>query len=167
MAKAEGKSTISNISAQPHSEAAPYQALQALARCTILLNTAYLLKESFGQLWSYEREGWARRFFENWRAALKWQRLGPYQFRRDDRSPLGRNRRLLQARDNKVSSGLWVCGRSQQTRSASSSAAHTDCATRNILRLKILPASHASGPLECPKIIHTTSGNPKYQTPSV
>ena len=31
------------------------------------LNTAYLLKESFGQLWSYEREGWARRFFENWR----------------------------------------------------------------------------------------------------
>jgi hypothetical protein len=39
------------------------------------LNTAYLLKESFGQLWSYEREGFARRFFENWRAALKWQRL--------------------------------------------------------------------------------------------
>jgi Transposase len=34
-----------------------------------------LLKESFGQLWSYEREGWARRFFENWRASLKWQRL--------------------------------------------------------------------------------------------
>ena len=27
-----------------------------------------------GQLWSYEREGWARRFFENWRASLKWQR---------------------------------------------------------------------------------------------
>ena len=43
------------------------------------LNTAYLLKESFGQLWDYEREGWARRFFENWRAALKWQRLKPYQ----------------------------------------------------------------------------------------
>src|SRR5260370_469743 len=42
-------------------------------------NTAYLLKESFGQLWSYDREGWARRFFENWRAALKWQRLGPYE----------------------------------------------------------------------------------------
>jgi transposase len=43
------------------------------------LNTAYLLNESFGQLWSYEREGWARRFFENWRATLKWQRLKPYQ----------------------------------------------------------------------------------------
>ena len=23
----------------------------------------------------YEREGWARRFFDNWRAGLKWQRL--------------------------------------------------------------------------------------------
>ena len=43
------------------------------------LNTAYLLKESFGQLWDYGREGWARRFFEHWRAALKWQRLGPYE----------------------------------------------------------------------------------------
>ncbi|MBK7423123.1 MAG: transposase [Propionivibrio sp.] len=43
------------------------------------MNTAYLLKESFGQLWDYEREGWARRFFENWRASLKWQRLKPYE----------------------------------------------------------------------------------------
>ena len=43
------------------------------------LNTAYVLKESFGQLWSYEREGWARRFFDNWRASLKWQRLKPYE----------------------------------------------------------------------------------------
>jgi transposase len=43
------------------------------------LNTAYVLKESFGQLWSYEREGWARRFFENWRESLKWQRLKPYE----------------------------------------------------------------------------------------
>jgi len=34
------------------------------------LNTAYLLKESFGQLWDYEREAWARRFFENWRSSL-------------------------------------------------------------------------------------------------
>jgi hypothetical protein len=43
------------------------------------LNTAYLLKESFGQLWDYGREGWARRFFDNWRASLKWQRLEPYE----------------------------------------------------------------------------------------
>jgi transposase len=55
------------------------QALKTLLSANKRLNTAYVLKESFGQLWSYEREGWARRFFENWRAALKWQRLEPYQ----------------------------------------------------------------------------------------
>ena len=43
------------------------------------LNIAYLLKESFGQLWDYRREAWARRFFENWKAALRWQRLKPYE----------------------------------------------------------------------------------------
>jgi transposase len=43
------------------------------------LNTAYVLKESFGQLWDYRREGWAQRFFENWRTSLKWQRLKPYE----------------------------------------------------------------------------------------
>jgi len=43
------------------------------------LNTAYLLKESFGKMWSYSCEGWARRFFENWKATLKWQRLEPFE----------------------------------------------------------------------------------------
>ncbi len=43
------------------------------------LNTAYLLKESFGQMWAYQTEGWARRFFENWKASLKWERLKPYE----------------------------------------------------------------------------------------
>ena len=55
------------------------QALKALLAANQRLNTAYVLKESFGQLWSYEREGWARRFFDNWRASLKWQRLKPYE----------------------------------------------------------------------------------------
>ena len=55
------------------------RALRTLLRANKRLNTAYLLKESFGQLWDYQREGWARRFFENWRASLKWQRLAPYQ----------------------------------------------------------------------------------------
>ena len=55
------------------------QTLKALLAANKRLNTAYLLKESFGQLWDYEREGWARRFFENWRASLKWQRLEPYE----------------------------------------------------------------------------------------
>ena len=43
------------------------QSLKTLLAANKRLNTAYMLKESFGQLWSDEREGWARRFFENWR----------------------------------------------------------------------------------------------------
>jgi transposase len=55
------------------------KALKKLLAANKRLNRAYLLKESFGQLWDYEIEGWARRFFENWRASLKWQRLAPYE----------------------------------------------------------------------------------------
>jgi transposase len=55
------------------------QALKTLLTANKRLNTAYLLRESFGQLWDYQREGWARRFFEQWRASLKWQRLKPYE----------------------------------------------------------------------------------------
>jgi len=55
------------------------KALKTLLSANKRLNTAYMLKESFGQLWSYEREGWARRFFDNWRSSLKWQRLKPYE----------------------------------------------------------------------------------------
>ena len=43
------------------------------------LNTAYILKEEFEQLWDYRSEAWARKFFENWKASLKWQRLKPYE----------------------------------------------------------------------------------------
>lgn len=55
------------------------KSLKTLLAANKRLYTAYLLKESFGQLWSYAREGWARRFFENWRASLKWQRLKLYE----------------------------------------------------------------------------------------
>ncbi len=55
------------------------QSLKTLLAAKKRLNTADLLKESFGQLRDDEREGWARRFFENWRASLKWQRLEPYE----------------------------------------------------------------------------------------
>lgn len=54
------------------------RSLALLLRANKRLNTAYVLKETFGQLWDYDREGWARRFFDNWRASLKWQRLKPY-----------------------------------------------------------------------------------------
>jgi len=53
--------------------------LKLLLAANKRLNTAYLLKESFGQLWDYNRETWARKFFDNWRASLKWQRLKPYE----------------------------------------------------------------------------------------
>ncbi len=55
------------------------KALKKLLAANKRLNTAYLLKECFGQLWEYEKEGWARKFFENWKASLKWQRLKPYE----------------------------------------------------------------------------------------
>ena len=55
------------------------RSLKLLLAANKRLNTAYLLKESFGQLWGYEREAWARRFFDNWRASLRWQRLKPYE----------------------------------------------------------------------------------------
>jgi transposase len=55
------------------------QALQTLLNANKRLNTAYMLKESFGQLFDYEHEAWARKFFENWRASLKWQRLKAYE----------------------------------------------------------------------------------------
>jgi transposase len=53
--------------------------LKLLLAANKRLNTAYLLKESFAQLWDYTREPWARKFFENWRGQLKWQRLKPYE----------------------------------------------------------------------------------------
>jgi transposase len=43
--------------------------LEALLKANKRLNTAYVVKESFGQLWVYEREAWARNFFDNWRAS--------------------------------------------------------------------------------------------------
>jgi len=53
--------------------------LRLLLHANRRLNTAYVLKETFGQLWDYQTEGWARRFFENWCDSLKWQRLRPYE----------------------------------------------------------------------------------------
>ena len=55
------------------------KSLKLLLAANKRLNTAYVLKESFGQLWDYRSETWARRFFENWRASLKWQRLKPFE----------------------------------------------------------------------------------------
>lgn len=55
------------------------KSLKLLLAANHRLNTAYVLKESFSQLWDYQSEAWARKFFENWRDSLKWQRLEPYE----------------------------------------------------------------------------------------
>jgi transposase len=55
------------------------RALKLLLAANRRPNTAYVLEESFGQLWDYQREGRARRFFDQWRDSLKWQRLKPFE----------------------------------------------------------------------------------------
>jgi len=55
------------------------RSLKKLLKANQRLSKAYLLKETFGQLWSYDREGWARKFFDNWKASLKWQRLPSFE----------------------------------------------------------------------------------------
>ncbi len=55
------------------------RALRMLLKANKRLNKAYLLKESFGQLWDYTNPTWARKFFENWKSQLRWQRLKPFE----------------------------------------------------------------------------------------
>ena len=55
------------------------RALQMLLKANKRLNKAYLLKESFGQLWDYKNPIGARKFFESWKSQLRWQRLKPFE----------------------------------------------------------------------------------------
>jgi len=55
------------------------RSLKLLLKANKRLHTAYLLKESFGQLWAYRYPTSARKAFENWKAQLKWQRLEPFE----------------------------------------------------------------------------------------
>ena len=103
------------------------------------LNTAYLLKESFGQLWSYEREGWARRFFENWRASLKWQRLKPYE---KFAAMIDRHRGLLPTREQ----GLARLRRGAQQQDPGNPAPRLRLARRRIPAAQN-PHLHAAGPV--------------------
>jgi transposase len=54
------------------------RSLKKLLSANTRLNTAYLLKESFGQLWNYKTARGARAFFERWKEGLKWKRLKPF-----------------------------------------------------------------------------------------
>jgi transposase len=55
------------------------RSLRLLLKANRRLHKAYLLKESFGQLWDYNYATCARTFFENWKTQLKWQRLKPFE----------------------------------------------------------------------------------------
>lgn len=55
------------------------RALRMLLKANKRLNKAYVLKESFGQLWDYTNPTWARKFFESWKSQLRWQRLKPFE----------------------------------------------------------------------------------------
>jgi transposase len=55
------------------------RALRILLKANKRLNKAYILKESFGQLWDYNNPTWARKFFDSWKSQLRWQRLKPFK----------------------------------------------------------------------------------------
>lgn len=55
------------------------RALRLLLKANKRLNKAYLLKESFGQMWNYNSPVWCRKFFDNWQAQLRWSRLEPFK----------------------------------------------------------------------------------------
>ena len=101
------------------------------------LNTAYILRESFDQLWTYNSEVWARKFFDNWKAQLRWQRLEPYEKFADmiERHWDGTGTALrptVKPRTKLPLASLKVL----TTRSVSSSAALMACVIRSISSLK-------------------------------
>lgn len=67
------------LSNQENLTATGKTSLKTLLAANKRLNIAYMLKESFGQLWSYQSATWARKFFDNWKNSLKWQKLKPYE----------------------------------------------------------------------------------------
>lgn len=67
------------LSRREHLSPEKKKRLRTLLAANKRLHTAYVLKEQFAQLWDYRREPWARRFFEQWRASLRWQRLKPFE----------------------------------------------------------------------------------------
>lgn len=55
------------------------RSLKLLFKANKRLNKAYLLKEAFGQLWDYRYPLSASKFFDNWKAQLRWQKLKPFE----------------------------------------------------------------------------------------
>jgi transposase len=55
------------------------ESLNELLCASARLCRAHLLKESFNHLWSYKSKTWALKFWQGWKASLKWTRLKPYR----------------------------------------------------------------------------------------
>lgn len=55
------------------------ESLNELLCASPRLRKAHLLKESFGHLWSYKSQTWARKFWRLWKDSLKRTRLKPYE----------------------------------------------------------------------------------------
>lgn len=53
--------------------------LKSLFNANKKLLKAYLLKEEFRKLWSYNSKAWAFKFWQNWKSQLRWQRLEPFK----------------------------------------------------------------------------------------
>jgi transposase len=113
------------------------RSLHKLLQANHRLNVAYLLKESFGQLWDYRREAWARRFFENWKAALKWQRLKPYE---KFAAMIDRHWDGIAAYCRPITRSLSASSRVSTTKSASFNAVPMVCAMSNTCALRSLLA---------------------------
>jgi len=67
------------LSRREHLDLDGQRALRKIFRLNKRLHAAYLLAESLGCLWNYRREGWARKFFDNWKAAIEGQNLKPFE----------------------------------------------------------------------------------------
>jgi len=55
------------------------RSLKLLLKANNAHQQGLLAQGGLRQLWDYQNPIWARKFFDNWKAQLKWSRLEPYQ----------------------------------------------------------------------------------------
>jgi transposase len=67
------------LAAREHLSLEKRRSLKLLLSANRRLHRAYLLRETFGQLWDFRSPHHARRFFLRWKDQLRWQRLEPFK----------------------------------------------------------------------------------------
>jgi len=117
-----------------------------LEKLNLKINRAYLLKESFRELWSYQREGWARRFLTKWFWWATHSRIKPMR----DFAWLLRNHQdgILNYFKMKITNGI-VEGLNNKAKAVS----HR-CYGFRTAETFILALYHCLGKLPEPKIVH-------------